>query len=102
MTRVVHQLELDFLEENYRDLAAKFKDKWIAISGYSLVGVGDSAAGTLRQAVAAGCRRPVLVRLAPEAWEEPFFRMLSLRCKLKISGTGLDGAGGRRRSQRPW
>ncbi|SMB96104.1 hypothetical protein SAMN00808754_1401 [Thermanaeromonas toyohensis ToBE] len=73
MTRVVHQPELDFLEDNYRDLVVKFKDKWVAISGYSLVGVGDSAAEALRQAVAAGCRRPMLVRLAPEAWEEPFF-----------------------------
>jgi len=73
LTRVVHQPEIEFLEENYRDLVAKFKNKWIAISGYSLIGVGDSAAEALRQAVVAGCRCPMLARLVPEAWEEPFF-----------------------------
>ena len=73
MTRVAHQPELVFLEENYWDLVVKFKGKWIAISGCSLVGVGDSAAGALRQAVVAGCRCPMLARLVPEAWEEPFF-----------------------------
>ncbi|MGB9886669.1 MAG: DUF5678 domain-containing protein [Moorellales bacterium] len=72
MCRTVCQPELDYFERNYRDLIAEFRGKWVAVSGSSLVGIGDTLEEALQRAAEAGCRRPVLFYLNPEAWEEPF------------------------------
>ena len=63
-----NQEEIRWFEDNFNEIEEKYKNKWIAISGNTIIASGKSFGEVWEMAKNKGIKAPFIVEIEPSGW----------------------------------